>query len=274
MVDDTVRNSVPQISVWAIYDNVEIANVGGASANGYGGIYIGQGGTTAQYFRTARIREFFGIGLKGRLADGISFENSTIEKISTTYDTDKNFIECEGCNNLAIRHSRFEGRNLKTTPYVRIFGEYMGALIDACSFRQRGDAVDLNDLKAILHQGIHRGTTISSIEVRIPGNASLGDGEHIRINGATATGVEPEALVGPCGLKDGTSGTPVPRLRVFSDSRLASLQAVALRHRIIRITTADRDGLLDKQPGELIYNYDVGVNKAQMWDGLIWRDLW
>jgi hypothetical protein len=40
----------------------------------------------------------------------------------------------------------------------------------------------------------------------------------------------------------------------------------------VRVSAADRDSLPDLKAADLIYNIDA--NKAQMYDGSAWKDLW
>ena len=140
-----------------------------------------------------------------------------------------------------------------------------------------GDPARDNNLKAIQVSGFGRSVVISDFELILPGLAAAGTGGHITID-PPATDIAPSSEVTISGgtLVDAL-GAGLPRISDPPSPGTISSKKTALvnsmwRLRLPRLTTTEIGALSDKAPGDMVY--DATLNKAQVWDGAMWKDLW
>jgi hypothetical protein len=269
LVDDTSRNGQPQVCIGGLFEGLEIRDFQTAGIVGCtrGAVFLGKGGSRSLHFRGCNIKSFIGVGIRAKFVEDLSLKDCIVENGTGSCP----LVDCEGCNHLAVRHCWFESISLGGVPFVRLYyGEYMSAVVEACTFRKKAQSPQPNDICAVQVDGVARGVHIAALELVIPGTASSGTGGHLRVT--PASGLDPEALVGPCGLNDATPSSVAPRLRASIDSPRAGILNAAWRQRVLSITQQERDTLADLKPGDLIFNADAV--RCEVFDGVSWRALW
>jgi hypothetical protein len=198
-------------------------------------------------------------------------DNCVFEKNATPY------VDLTGCNSVRIAHCWVQGRDLPTTPYVRLTGTYRGVAIDGCSFRQLalGNATADNNLRAIQIGGSGESVTISNPEFVLTAGrlweTNPSYTQHPTIEIAPGIGAVSGAgvtIIG--GVVHDLDGDTTPRITDASPK--TSMIGTAGRIRIPQMAGGELDLWPNKKAGDLAFN--TTSQKAVMYDGTQWRDLW
>jgi len=251
--------------VWGFYDNLDIHDSQHA-----GGIYIGGGGTTTQFFKSCNVKQCAGPAVQAHTPEGLSFLGCTFENNARPE------LVFDSCNSVAVRDCWFQDYLAAGDVFVLASGTYRGLTIDACTFRQVAaqGASGGSDLQAIRLSGFGRAVVIRSCEFRLQNNPlATGSGHaQVIVDAPSGGGPSEVTVIGCCG-QDST-GPILPRIQ--DGSTRTVLLNTAARIRLPQVTQAERDALADLHVGDMVYN--TTTNKAQILNVVgpppVWNDLW
>jgi len=287
-VDDRVRDNPEitdpdpmQISVWAMYDGVEVRENGGG-----GCVYIGQGGTTTQRFKNCNFKNFRGYGVWGIHAQGISLIDCIIELSNSeiVLGGAQPYVFLDSCDHVLIEHCWFESRYATTAPFsttqgahefIQAVGTYRGLTIDTCHFVRPG-----KNLKAVRIAGYGRSVTINNPELHLTEYAAIPDVGNILINAAVNPGQENEVVIvgGSLRVPPRPPEDPAEHLvpiHVTDDSRRTVLVNCMGRMRVPRLTGGPGEEISQLQnlrSGDMLFNTTEG--KLQVYvEGAGWRKV-
>jgi len=263
-VDDSTRDINPpsgqfvtQISVWAMYDGVEVReNLSG------GCIYIGQGGTTTQYFKNCNFKNFRGYGVYGNHAQGISLIDCIVEgsRSEDLLSGAQPYVFLGGCDHVLLEHCWFEA-GVATTgafittegahEFVQAVGTYRGLTLDTCHFVRNAG----RNLKAVRIGGYGRSVTINNPELIVADFAVTPDVGNILINAAVTPGQENEVVILGGSLVAGGQLGPIA---VTDNSRRTVLVNCMGRMRVPRFTSTEILDLQNLRSGDMLFNTTEG----------------
>ena len=261
-VDEAPRGGVPQFSVWAIYQNLEIHDTIAG-----GGIYIGGNGTTAQSFENCTIKNCGGSAVTSSGGQGLSFLDCTFE---SNIGPEMSLMNCL---TVAARSCWFQDALGPGQFFVVADGEHRGLTLDACTFRQVATAADPggNDLGAVRIAGYGRAVVVRGCEFLLAHGAlanGAGTGQ-IVIDAPSNPSNPSEVLIMDCCATD-VLGPQAPRIQ--DGSTRTALVNTAGRIRLPRLDATAIAGLLNVSAGDMVFN--TTLNKAVLFDGTTWQPLW
>ncbi|HTK31079.1 MAG TPA: right-handed parallel beta-helix repeat-containing protein [Candidatus Saccharimonadaceae bacterium] len=234
--------------------------------SGFGGIRIGKACTTILVENTI-VDQFLGLGVEILEAQGVAMIGCTIEKEPNVADTGV-FLHVNGSTQCLFSALRCEQKTAaQAYPFIAIDGAASGLTFDTCQFiRSQTTNPRVMSVNATVY-----GVVVINPRIFVDHPVTASD--HFFVGGsATEFLLVGGKIIDSTGVaSDPAISTSLPLMGLPPEVRLVSAIAAP---RMPALTTAQRNALPYITAGIMVFNIDVGVKKAQVFDGTAWQNLW
>ncbi len=228
-----------------------------------GGVRIGTGNTTHQ-FTNCSIDNFMDRGVFIEEADGIRFTGCSIE-----YQQNDAFppFEALAAQHGVITSCWFEDSRANPQRYVRLAAHCRSWLIEGCTFRRTASAnprvITVGDptdpcLSIVINQ----------VQVRLDGIGTPTANDHVEVLGANT---DCTMSGGYLQYRPNQQDLVLETIRVTDSSKKSFLAGSSRRLRPPTLSDFDAGQLVDRHPGDVVYNSDNRGLEA--WNGSKWVPL-